>query len=412
MNVLLSVYACEPGKGSEPEVGWRVATGMATHCNVRAITRANNRRAIEAGLAELDGAKPEFLYYDLPAPFLKLKKRLLGTSGYYVLWQIAARWHFRKELESADLIHHVTFNGVQFPGLWINTGKPVVLGPLGGGMTCPTQLLPLFGKHEAKEKRRSLLIRSLRFLPWWRETVEEAATVIAANRETADLLQPHRRETVPVLLETAVCPQVITENPRPPGKSVELKVLWLGQMIPRKAPLLALQAFATALDSEPDLRLTIAGAGPEEERVREEARRLGIADKVDIPGRVPKDRVNALMDEADSFLFTSIRDTSGNVVLEAMSRGVPVIALYHQGIHEICDPGSSLLVEPSGISDTATALAEAMIRLKREDGLAQRLGTAGKQRVASIFTWPKYCERMIEFYQNTSEGETSKNTRP
>ena len=118
------------------------------------------------------------------------------------------------------------------------------------------------------------------------------------------------------------------------------------------------------------------------------------------------------MDEADSFLFTSIRDTSGNVVLEAMSRGVPVIALYHQGIHEICDPGSSLLVEPSGISDTATALAEAMIRLKREGGLTERLGTAGKQRVANLFTWPKYCERMIEFYQNTSEGETSKNTRP
>lgn len=402
MNALLSVYACEPGKGSEPEVGWRVATGMASHCKVRAITRANNREAIEAGLAEMEGAtKPKFLYYDLPAPLLKLKKRFLGTSGYYILWQIAARWHFRKELESADLIHHVTFNGVQFPGLWINTGKPVVLGPLGGGMTCPTSLLPLFGKHEAKEKRRSLLIRSLRFLPWWRETVEGAASVIAANRETADLLQPHRSETVPVLLETAICPQVITASPRPTRNAAELKILWLGQMIPRKAPILALQAFATALESEPGLRLTIAGSGPEEERVRAEARRLGIADRVEIPGRVPKERVNALMDEADAFLFTSIRDTSGNVVLEAMSRGVPVITLYHQGIREICDPGSSLLVEPSGISETTAALAEAMIRLKREDGLTQRLGTAGKQRVASTFTWPKYCERMMEFYQDT-----------
>ncbi|MEP2777058.1 MAG: glycosyltransferase family 4 protein [Luteolibacter sp.] len=407
MIAFLSVYACEPGKGSEPEVGWRVATGMASHCKVRAITRANNREAIEAGLAEMDGAKPEFLYYDLPAPFLKLKKRILGTSGYYILWQIAARWHFRKELESADLIHHVTFNGVQFPGLWFNTGKPVVLGSLGGGMTCPSSLLPLFGKHAAKEKRRSLLIRSLHLLPWWRETVEKATTVIAANRETADLLQPHRSETVPVLLETAVFPEMITNSPRPTRDAAALKILWLGQMIPRKAPLLALQAFAKALESEPDLRLTIAGPGPEEERVRAEALRLGITDKVEIPGRVPKERVNSLMDETDAFLFTSIRDTSGNVVLEAMSRGVPVIALHHQGIREICDPDSSLLVEPSSISETIQDFAEAMIRLKREDGLAQRLGTAGIERVAKLFTWPNYCERMMEFYQASIESELS-----
>jgi glycosyltransferase involved in cell wall biosynthesis len=399
VNVLLSVYACEPGKGSEPEVGWRVATGMASHCKVRAITRANNREVLEAALATMEGPKPEFLYYDLPAPFLELKKRFLGTSGYYVLWQIAVRWHFRKELEQADLIHHVTFNGVQFPGLWVNTGKPVVLGPLGGGMTCPPRLLPLFGKYEAKEKRRSFLIGALRFLPWWRASVKEAAIVVAANRETADLLQIHRSETVPILLETAICPEAITGNTRTPSNAAEFKFLWLGQMIPRKAPLLALQAFASALESEPDLRLTLAGSGPEEERVRAEARRLGIADRVEIPGRVPKERVSALMDEADAFLFTSIRDTSGNVVLEAMSRAVPVIALNHQGIREICDPGSSLLVEPSDIDKTTGDLAAAMIRLKREDGLAERLGRAGRERIRSLFTWPRYSSSLASLYK-------------
>ena len=412
MNVLLSVYACEPGKGSEPEVGWRVATGMATHCNVRAITRANNRRAIEAGLAELDGAKPEFLYYDLPAPFLKLKKRLLGTSGYYVLWQIAARWHFRKEMEHADLIHHVTFNGVQFPGLWINTGKPVVLGPMGGGMTCPASLLPLFGKHEAKEKRRSLLIRSLRFLPWWRITVSQATTVIAANRETAELLQPHRNETVPVLLETAVSPEAFTDSPRPPRNAAELKILWLGQMIPRKAPILALQAFAKALKSEPGLRLTIAGSGPEEERVRAEARRLNITDKVEIPGRIPKERVNALMDEADAFLFTSIRDTSGNVVLEAMSRALPVVAVWHQGMREICSQESALLVKPSSPETTAHQLAACLLLIAVEPELAAELGQAGRNRINRLFTWTNYCRQMKDFYCRTFDERHQSTQEP
>jgi glycosyltransferase involved in cell wall biosynthesis len=399
VNVLLSVYACEPGKGSEPEVGWRVATEMARMCNVRAITRANNRETIKAALRELDGPKPEFLYYDLPTPLLKLKKRVLGTSGYYVLWQIAARWHFRKELVRVDLVHHVTFNGVQFPGFWIGAGKPVVLGPFGGGMTCPVPLLSLFGKHQAKEKRRSLLIQALRFMPWWRVIISKASIVIAANRETAALLQPHRKERVPVMLETAVCPEAISDSRRTRRAPGELHILWLGQMIPRKAPLLALQAFASALKSEPDMRLTLAGAGPEEPRIRAEAGRLGVANQVDIPGRIAKEKVNTLMDEADAFLFTSIRDTSGNVVLEAMSRGVPVIALNHQGVAEICDPESSLLVEPGDPNQTVDGLAEAMIRLKREAGLAERLGESGRKRLESQITWHGYRQRMLGFYQ-------------
>ena len=165
MDVFLSVYACEPDKGSEPEVGWRVATGMAREFNVRAVTRRNNRQNIKAALGTLDGPKPEFLYYDLPPLFLRLKKRLLGTSGYYVLWQIAVRWKFRKELRDANLIHHVTFNGIQFPGFWIGTGKPVVLGPLGGGMICPDEMLPLFGATQRKESLRTRLAGCLRFLP-------------------------------------------------------------------------------------------------------------------------------------------------------------------------------------------------------------------------------------------------------
>lgn len=399
MNVLLSVYACEPGKGSEPEVGWQVATGMAKHCHVRAITRANNRKTIEAELVKTQGLKPEFLYYDLPAPLLKLKKRFLGTSGYYVLWQVAVRWHFRKELKKVDLIHHVTFNGVQFPGLWLGTGKPVILGPLGGGMTCPPALLPLFGKAESKEKRRNRLIRALRFLPWWRATVKHAETVIAANRETADLLQPHRRTPVPVMLETAVCPSVITVEPRPIRDLNTLNILWLGQMIPRKAPLLALQALALVLEVEPNLKLTIAGPRSEEERVRAEARKLGIEDHVHVSGRIPKEQVNALMDEADAFLFTSIRDTSGNVVLEAMSRALPVVAVWHQGIREICAPGSALLVEPTTPEETAQNLADCLVRLKREAGLASNLGSAGRDRLAKYFTWPSYQEQMLNSYR-------------
>lgn len=400
MKVFLSVYACEPDKGSEPGVGWHVATGMAARCQVLAITRANNRPAIEAALANRAGPHPEFLYYDLPPLLLRLKKRVLGTSAYYILWQIAARWHFRHEIQKADLIHHVTFNGVQFPGFWMATGKPVLLGPLGGGMTCPPAMLPLFGKAARKESIRTWIVRHLHFLPWWNPILAAADTVLAANRETADLLEKHRHGTVPVMLETAVDPASISKQQRLPRPAdALLRVLWLGQWEPRKAAVLALHALAIALEAAPDIRLIFAGSGPEESRMRTEAARLGISEQVDFLGRVPKAEVNALMDNSDAFLFTSIRDTSGNVVLEAMSRALPVIAVWHQGVREICDPASALLVEPTTPEETARGLAACLVRLRQEEGLGERIGAAGRERITEHFTWPIYLDRMATLYQ-------------
>lgn len=399
MKVFLSTYACEPGKGSEPEVGWRVATEMARHCTVRALTRSNNRESIERELRTISDPKPEFLYYDLPPSILRLKGSLLNTSLYYALWQIAARWRFRNELRSTDLIHHVTFNGVQFPGVWIGTGKPVVLGPLGGGMTCPKSMLPLLGKQRRKERLRTWLIGCLRFMPWWRLTLCSASRVLAANQETAAVLRRLRREPVPVMLETAIPSDQIIPQDRITKPSGTFKVLWLGQLIPRKAPILAIHALANALKSNRHIRLVIAGSGPEEARLRDEALRLEISDHVDFKGRVPKADIPDLMDDSDAFLFTSVRDTSGNVVLEAMSRALPVVAVWHQGIREICGSESALLVEASEPEVTAAALAECLLRLTREDDLAPRIGNSGKERLKLHFTWQAYINRMLSEYR-------------
>jgi len=403
MKVLMSAYACEPGKGSEPEVGWRVAIGMAEHCEMRVITRANNRASIERACAGMREPLPVFLYYDLPAVFLWLKRRLLGIGPYYVLWQMAIRWHFRKELKEADLIHHVTFNGIQLPGFWVATKTPVILGPLGGGMTCPAELLPPCGRAKYREILRTLLIRCLRFLPLWRWSIKSARVVIAANRDTARLLQAHRKEPVEVRLETGLTDEAVAVAPVARERGGKFRLLWLGHLIPRKAPILALRAMAKALESDVGIELVIAGGGPDEEMLRAEAGRLGISGQVMFPGNVAKDQVNRLMDDADAFIFTSIRDTSGNVVLEAMSRGLPVVTFWHQGVREICDPGCAMCVEPASIGEVVDGLARAIVTLAGDRELARRLGEAGRIKVATRLTWTNYCKATLEVYRSVHE---------
>ena len=66
LKVLMSAYACEPGKGSEPEVGWRWMSEMSKHHDVVVVTRANNREVIENYLKSHidDYSGVQFVYFD------------------------------------------------------------------------------------------------------------------------------------------------------------------------------------------------------------------------------------------------------------------------------------------------------------------------------------------------------------
>src|SRR5579864_4765887 len=66
VRVLLSAYACEPNRGSEPGVGWGTVQALAAHHEVWALTRANNRPAIERETARTPMPSVHFVYYDLP----------------------------------------------------------------------------------------------------------------------------------------------------------------------------------------------------------------------------------------------------------------------------------------------------------------------------------------------------------
>src|SRR5690242_14784091 len=128
LKVLISAYACEPGKGSEPEVGWQWALQMAQYHDVTVLTRANNRAAIEKGLEPLRGTRPlpRFVYHDEGPVLLWLKRQFKTIRTYYVFWQISA-WKIISRLNREspfDLMHHVTFAGFRYRTAIWNHGMP------------------------------------------------------------------------------------------------------------------------------------------------------------------------------------------------------------------------------------------------------------------------------------------------
>ena len=145
LHILLSAYACEPDRGSEPGVGWNWVRHLARDHDVWVITRSNNRGVIEAVLAHNPLRNAHFIYFDLPRWARFWKRRSFGLRPYYYLWQAGVYFAARRIHRSVrfDLVHHVTFVKYWMPSFLAALPVPFVWGPVGGGESAPNVELRL-----------------------------------------------------------------------------------------------------------------------------------------------------------------------------------------------------------------------------------------------------------------------------
>jgi glycosyltransferase involved in cell wall biosynthesis len=144
-----------------------------------------------------------------------------------------------------------------------------------------------------------------------------------------------------------------------------------GRLAAQKSLGLALEAVAMA----PEVRLVIAGDGPDRAVVEERARELGIGERVTFLGAQPRRRVLELFRAADATILSSAWENFPHTVVEALAVGTPVLAMEAGGIGEVVTDGvNGLLVAPGD----AVALGEAVRRFFSDDDLRARL----RQRAA------------------------------
>src|ERR1039458_759817 len=169
LKVLISAYACEPGKGSEPAVGWNVICQGCKYHDIWVITRSNNRGPIEAAVACDPLQRVEFIYFDLPKWSAFWKKGRRGVQVYYYIWQIGA-YLVARRLQSQigfDVLHHVTLVKYWVPSFLALLPVPFLWGPVGGGDTMPPSLLStLSWRGRAYEAARNFARRLASFDPF------------------------------------------------------------------------------------------------------------------------------------------------------------------------------------------------------------------------------------------------------
>ncbi|MGA0567138.1 glycosyltransferase family 4 protein [Rathayibacter sp. KR2-224] len=360
----------------DPYVG-----GVEEHVrNVARILRARGHDVVvwtierdgRFGVREVDGIE----VWDLPAP---LPARSVPSMLRFAIRMPQAALHWRRAFRShrPDVIHVHCFgpNGTYARLLAARTGTPLVITSHG-------------------------------------ETVADDAGVFTHSRFAIDSL----RKGLAAAAAVTGCSRVVLEDLTvrfglAPGRGVVVfngidldepvgvppagvdgrYICAVGRVQKMKGFDLLIEAFARA-ELPPDIRLIIGGAGPELDALRRQADRLGIGERVVLPGRLDRPTVGALREGAYIGVMPSRFEAFGIAALEVWRGRSALVATTHGGAPEFVTHSSDgLLVDPLDVD----ALAGALRTLTDEPGLAAQLSAAGAERVRS-FTW----ERAVDAYES------------
>ena len=408
LRVLLSAYACEPGKGSEPGVGWNVVRELSSRVHLTVVTRPNNRSSIEDS-GEDWVHHVNWIYWDPPKWLTFWKRGGRGIQLFYLLWQagIASAVRERVDLEEIDILHHLTFGKYWVPSSLASLPLPFIFGPVGGGEVAPPGLEAGNGwRGQAADFAKSIARSIAHRMPSSRRLYHAAAWSFAATSQTEKALRSLGVTRVSVLPQSGIRPEDLpdiapnpTETSSPPSP---LKLVTAARLIHWKAIDLAIEAIAVLPESL-EVHLTVLQEGPEHARLMTLARRLGVAHRITFAGHLPTlADVYREIAGSHALVHPALHEAFGQACLESMALGVPVICLNWGGPALIVDQETGFTVEPGDRTETISRLAQAIMALAVERQSGRTRKEACTSRAFKVFHWKNLTDAIVEKYTEIS----------
>jgi len=431
-RVLVCAYAClgNPGHrvpGGGNIMAWNFVKRLSRSYVLWVLTSAQNRVDIETALKREPLPNVQFHYIDLPGWLRPLQRFQGGIQFYAYLWQVRAyfaarRLHRRIQF---DAFHHLTYdNDWMASHMGALLPVPYIRGPGGGAHRIPKAFLQEFCfRGRLWERLRALGQWLFRHDPFFILGQRRARAILLCNREALEAIPrkwQHKAQLFPLNGVSSNDLSVPVSAAQPHEK---FRVLSAGRLVRIKAFDLAIRAFKLFVDRCPvigpagEAEFTIVGDGPELSRLESLVRKLGIETQVRFEQWKPREELLAKMASCDVFLFPSLRDGGGLVVVEAMAAGKPVVCLdiAGPGMHVTNDCG--IKITPHSPQQAVRELAIALERLYTDKELRLRLGRAARERAEQVYHWDRLGERLLEIYEHTlrsplTEGNVGQGLAP
>src|SRR3989440_1540690 len=413
MKILIIGHACSPRQGAEPSFTWNWAWQLSQRHQVCVLAYPHDRESVERFLADHQNTNLKF--HGLAVP-----RRLdpwapcggdRGLRRHYFLW-LQCAYNRAIELHQRigfDIVHHVSYCSLSAPPTFWKMPIPFIWGPIGGGQQAPFSFRTYFGRGWVRELLRNARLGFLSHSPFLQRAVHASAVLLATNRDTAELLSRIGGRDVRLFLDSGLSSNFILREPVSRPSDGSLTLLWAGRMQPRKALPLALEALARTKDLR--VKLLIAGDGEMRRSWEQCAKRLSLGGRVEFLGRLPWEEMPRLYRCADAFVFTSLQDSFGTQVLEAMGHGLPILTLDHQGVGTFVPPQAGIKIPVTSPEQTLAGLADGIRRLALFPEERKQMGEAA-HAYASTQTWERRAELMSNLYEEVCSRPVPQGRNP
>lgn len=409
MKVLLSAFACAPNKGSEPGVGWNWAMALAKYNDVIVLTREENRREIEDYKKE--SPIPFKIEYFGISFFEKNTKIPFQKNLYTMVWQRKVV-EFAKELNKKykfDICHHITYASYKYPTELYKLGIPLIVGPVGGGEVTPKSCRIAYSvKYRLIECIHDLQIKSIVHSRNFKAMCKNASMILVTTQETFDCIPVMYKRKMKIMQTIGISEKEIREERslREYKNAEKFKVLYVGNLLPLKGVQL-LPKIAQKLNDK-DVLFQIVGAGPEKKRMEQFVHEHGLEQNFEFVGAVSRNKVLEHMDDAHLFIFPSFHDSGAMVVLEAMARELPVLAMNTGGPAVHIQNGRGIVVKPDQPLEEIVEEFADDIKLYKEmycsnKGKIKEIIDCAKKYLYSDCVWSNKAETMQNFYREIVE---------
>ena len=391
MNYLISAYSVNPYKGSEDSIGWNWVLQYEKNYKegdrIILLTKKFNEKDTRKGLEEFNIQHVELVIVDVPNALNWFREKHSAFHHmYYILWQHWAWLWVKHSGIRFDVIHHVTMNDYRIPSeMYKAKGAKVIWGPMGGAQVTPRPL-KVYEKNQLVASFREFVNKSCSWNPFYKKALRSYYKIYCINNETQKQISRIVGKDVPLMPELALRDEY-KNLPIRKGKNDILKIVFVGRLIGKKGIAFLVDALSL-MPTDMNWELLIFGDGDDRALIEKQIADSGIGKNVKLMGNRPLNQIAEAYQQADVFVLPSLRETSGNVLLEAMAYAVPIVAFdtsFCRLLKEV-DCGVFINTEQA-LDNIKEDYCKAIVTLGQDKELAKQMGMNGYKYVNSKLTW-------------------------
>jgi glycosyltransferase involved in cell wall biosynthesis len=287
---------------------------------------------------------------------------------------------------------------------------PFIWGPVGGGQRTPKSFMEgysfsgkladgirLFGQWIG----RHLLITRKR-------CVKRARAILVCNQETKEKIPIKHRNKVQYFPVNGISTEDLAAEVKKRLSHEAFQIITAGRLIHWKNFGEAVKAFALFSQKHQDSCFNIIGEGPEVPRLKKLVEEFHIQQKVNFFSWIPRKELFQKMTESHVFLFPSLREGGGAVVVESMACGTPVICLDNAGPGFHTQEKWGIKIKPLNPDYIVNEMAAALERLHEDENFRHGLGQASRRRAEEYYVWDRLGEKLKTIYDQAGIGQEPK----